>query len=45
MTAHIDPKELDLALMGVMNKHGDVKLKSCEATDVAKILLFLASDD
>lgn len=45
MTAHIDPKELDLALMGAMNKHGDVKLKSCEASDVAKILLFLASDD
>ena len=45
MTSHIDPKELDLSLMGAMNKHGDVKLKSCEASDVAKILLFLASDD
>lgn len=45
MTAAIDPKELDMELMGAMNKHGDVKLKSCQAEDVAKILLFLASDD
>ncbi len=45
MTAAIDPKQLDMELMAVMNKHGDIRLKSCEAEDVAKILLFLASDD
>lgn len=45
MTSNLDYKNLDMEMMGAMNKHSDIKLKSCEADDVAKVLLFLASDD
>lgn len=45
MTANIDQKQMDMEMMGAMSKHGDIALKSCTAEDVAKILLFLASDD
>lgn len=45
MTASIDQSQLDMAMMGAMSKHGDIALKSCQPDDVAKILLFLASDD
>lgn len=45
MTSSIDPKQLDMETMKAINKHGDVQLKSCTPEDVARVLLFLASDD
>lgn len=45
MTTNIDSKQLDMEAMATMAKHGDIKLKSCLAEDVAGILLFLASDE
>ena len=45
MTAGMDQSKLDMQMMGAMSKHGDIALKSCMPDDVAKILLFLASDD
>ena len=45
MTMGLNPAQLDMNMMGAMNKHGDLSLKSCQAEDVANILLFLASDE
>ena len=45
MTMGLNPAQLDMYMMGAMNKHGDLSLKSCQAEDVANILLFLASDE
>lgn len=45
MTSGLNPATLDMGMMGAMNKHGDLSLKSCQAEDVANILLFLASDE
>ena len=45
MTMGLNPAALDMGMMGAMSKHGDLSLKSCQAEDVANILLFLASDE
>ena len=45
MTMGLNPAQLDMNMMGAMNKHGDLSLKSCQAEGVANILLFLASDE
>lgn len=45
MTANMKPENLDMGMMGAMYKHGDLKLPPCQASDVANILLFLASDE
>ena len=45
MTMGLNPAQLDMNMMGAMTKHGDLSLKSCQAEDVANILLFLASDE
>jgi len=45
MTSGLNPAALDMGMMGAMSKHGDLSLKSCQAEDVANILLFLASDE
>lgn len=45
MTMNLNPASLDMSMMGAMNKHGDLSLKSCTAEEVAGILLFLASDE
>lgn len=45
MTSGLNPAALDMGMMGAMNKHGDLSLKSCRAEDVANILLFFASDE
>lgn len=45
MTSNIDVKQLDMETMSTINKHGDVKLRSCQPDEVANILLFLASDE
>lgn len=45
MTAGLKPETLDMAMMGAMNKHNDLKIRPCMAEDVANILLFLASDE
>ena len=45
MTMGLNPAQLDMNMMGAMNKHGALSLKSCQAEDVANILLFLASDE
>lgn len=45
MTMGLNPAALDMGIMGAMSKHGDLSLKSCQAEDVANILLFLASDE
>lgn len=45
MTMGMNPATLDMGMMGAMNKHCDLTLKSCQAEDVANILLFLASDE
>lgn len=43
MVADMDPKKLDMRMMGAMSKHGDLTLKPCMPEDVANIVLFLAS--
>jgi enoyl-[acyl-carrier-protein] reductase (NADH) len=40
-----DPKTLNPAMMGQMNKHMNLSVQPCMPTDVANILLFLASDE
>lgn len=45
MTMGMNPATLDMGMMGAMNKHCDLTLKSCQAEDVANILLFLASEE
>ena len=45
MTMNLNPAALDPDMMGVMASHGDMRLPSCQAEDVANIALFLASDE
>ncbi len=45
MTSGIDQSKLDMSMMGAMYKHSDLKLPSCQAEDVANVILFLASDE
>lgn len=45
MTMSTDPRTLDMEMMGQMAKHADLKVQPCMPMDVAKVLLFLASDD
>ncbi len=45
MTMNMKPENLDMRMMGAMNKHADLKLKPCMAEDVANIIEFFASDN
>ncbi len=45
MVAAMNPANLDPDMMGQMAKHGDLKIQPCMASDVANIILFLASDE
>lgn len=45
MTMTTDPKSLNPAMMGQMNKHMNLSVQPCMPIDVANILLFLASDE
>ena len=45
MTMNLNPAALDPDMMGAMASHGDMRLPSCQAEDVANIALFLASDE
>ena len=45
MTMTTDPRTLDMEMMGQMAKHADLKVQPCMPMDVAKVILFLASDD
>lgn len=46
MTAGMDYSNMDMEMFGAMANHSDLKgCPSCHAEDVAKVLLFLASDD
>ena len=45
MTMTTDPKSLNPAMMGQMQKHMNLSVTPCMPIDVANILLFLASDE
>lgn len=45
MTMTTDPRTLDVDMMTQMAKHADLKVQPCMPDDVAKVCLFLASDD
>lgn len=45
MTMNTDPRTLDVDMMTQMAKHADLKVQPCFPDDVAKVCLFLASDD
>ena len=45
MVAQMDPRTLDMDMMGQMAKHADLKIQPCMPIDVARVCLFLASDD
>ncbi len=45
MVADMNPANLDMDIFGQMMKHNDLKVQPCMPTDVANILLFLASDE
>lgn len=45
MTMNLNSCALDPDMMGAMASHGDMRLPSCQAEDVANIALFLASDE
>lgn len=45
MTMNMKPENLDMRMMGAMNRHADLKLKPCMAADVANIIAFFASDE
>ena len=45
MTTSMDQSKLDMEMMGQMAKHGDLKVQPCMPIDVARVCLFLASDD
>lgn len=46
MTASMDYSNMDMEMFGAMASHSDIKgCPSCQAEDVAKVILFLASDD
>lgn len=45
MTMTIDPASLDVDMITQMGKHADLTVQPCMPEDVAKVCLFLASDD
>ncbi len=45
MVADMNPANLDMDIFGQMMKHNDLKVQPCMPSDVANILLFLASDE
>ena len=45
MAAGLTPDTMDMKMMGAMSAHSDLSLKPCSPVDVAKVALFLASDD
>ena len=45
MTMTTDPKTLDVDMMTQMSKHADLRVQPCMPDAVAKVCLFLASDD
>lgn len=45
MTINMKPENLDMRMMGAMNKHNDLKIKPCMAEDVANVIAFFASDN
>lgn len=45
MTMGIDRAALDMSVMGPLVAHGDMTLQPCAPIDVARVALFLASDD
>ena len=45
MTMKTDPKTLDVDMITQMRKHADLTVQPCMPLDVAKVCLFLASDD
>ncbi|MFI3208669.1 MAG: SDR family oxidoreductase [Eubacteriales bacterium] len=45
MTAAMDPNNLDVTVMGSVMKHNDLALGPCMPSDIASIVLFLASDE
>lgn len=45
MTTTIDPATLDTDMMSQMAQHSDLRIQPCMPEDVAKVCLFLASDD
>lgn len=45
MTMNMNPASLDQDMFGQMAKHADLRVQPCMPIDVAKVCLFLASDD
>lgn len=45
MNKSLNQDTMDMKLMGAMSKHTDLTLPPCQATDIANVALFLASDD
>ncbi len=45
MTMSSNPADMDSDMMGQMYKHADLRIHPCRPEDVAKVILFLASDD
>lgn len=45
MAAGLTPDTMDMKMMGAMSAHSDLSLQPCSPLDVAKVALFLASDD
>lgn len=45
MVAGMKDQKLDPDMMGAMQAHSDLAVQPCTAEDVAKVILFLASDD
>lgn len=45
MSASLNPQTLDVQMFTSMQKHSDLTVSSCSPLDVAKVALFLASDD
>ena len=45
MAAGLTPDTMDMKMMGAMSAHSDLTLQPCSPLDVAKVALFLASDD
>ena len=43
--AGLTPDTMDMKMMGAMSAHSDLTLQPCSPLDVAKVALFLASDD
>ena len=45
MVSGMSPENLDLNMMSQISKHSDMSIQPCMPSDVANILLFLASDE